>query len=44
MKRALVSIEEELQERLAYLRSRGKLLKPSAWSSEPTTIWKCCGR
>ena len=27
MKRALVSIEEELQERLAYLRSRGKLLE-----------------
>ena len=27
MKRALVSIEEELQERLVYLRSRGKLLE-----------------
>jgi len=37
IQRAIESISVELEERLAELRSQGKLLKPSAWSSVPAS-------
>ena len=44
MQRAIVSIEQELEEQLKYLGPGTNYWRPSVWSSAPATIWKCSGR
>jgi len=42
LRKAISDIEAELEERLAFLRSQGKLLEAQRLNSVLPTIWRCC--